>query len=179
MLRKYKAQIVGRMASTGKVLVQYVFTYFSGMTHLWVVYHKDQPPLKLKHKSFNCWGTLEGSRWFIGVTQNESPKNTPKDEDTIRQEEAKMFNFPWRGLVYVKLWPYRQMSFAKSYNEKLAPHFFKPILVVAQVGTMTYHVELPLNSTSYPLFPVSLLLATLRPHQQTSHLPSELVGNLE
>ena len=60
-------------------------------------------------------------------------------------------------LVYLMLHPYRRRSLATRANEKLAPSFYGPYPVVAQVGAVAYKLLLPLEATIHPVFHVSQL----------------------
>jgi hypothetical protein len=70
-------------------------------------------------------------------------------------------------LVYLKLQPYIQNSFAARSNQKLAFKFFGPSHIIGRVGAVAYKLELPPASAVHPIFHVSQLkqLATTLPPQ--------------
>lgn len=66
--------------------------------------------------------------------------------------------------VYLRLQPYRQSPVSKTHFPKLAPHYYRPYNVLAQVGKVTYTLQLPPTSRIHPTFYVSLLKPKIGPH---------------
>jgi Chromo (CHRromatin Organisation MOdifier) domain len=60
--------------------------------------------------------------------------------------------------VYLKLQPYRQISSkGKTGNQKLSPKFYGPFEIIAKMGKIAYHLNLPPESLIHPVFHVSQL----------------------
>ncbi|GAU38891.1 hypothetical protein TSUD_67540 [Trifolium subterraneum] len=70
-------------------------------------------------------------------------------------------SFDVNSWVYVKLRPYRQKTATSSAYTKLFPHYYGPFKVLARIGHVAYHLELPASSKIHPVFHCSLL----KPHQ--------------
>ncbi|XP_070024878.1 uncharacterized protein [Nicotiana sylvestris] len=60
-------------------------------------------------------------------------------------------------MVYLKLQPYRQTSFALRKNLKLSSKYYGPYKVLARVGMVAYKLDLPPESKVHHVFHVSLL----------------------
>ncbi|CAN0885651.1 hypothetical protein LINGRAHAP2_LOCUS15178 [Linum grandiflorum] len=60
-------------------------------------------------------------------------------------------------MVYLKLHPYKQKSVAQRKNQKLAPRFYGPFLVLKKVGAVACELQLPASANVHPVFHVSLL----------------------
>lgn len=58
-------------------------------------------------------------------------------------------------LVFLKLQPYVQSSLAPMSHQKLAFHYFGPFRVIARIGTVAYHLELPPHYAIHLVFHVS------------------------
>lgn len=58
-------------------------------------------------------------------------------------------------LVYLKLQPYIQSSVAPRSNQKLSFRYYGPFKVLARVGTVAYHVQLPDECKIHPVVHVS------------------------
>ncbi|EXC20640.1 Valine--tRNA ligase [Morus notabilis] len=70
-------------------------------------------------------------------------------------------------------------SLAWKINEKLSPRFYGPFPVLACVGQVAYHLNLPATATIHPIFHVSQLKAFNDNLEQGQPLPEQLTGNLE
>ena len=57
--------------------------------------------------------------------------------------------------VFLRLQPYKQMSFKKAKKDnKLSPKYYGPYKVLQNIGTMAYKFELPTSSRVHPIFHV-------------------------
>lgn len=65
--------------------------------------------------------------------------------------------------VYLKLQPYIQSSLVKGANHKLSFKYFGPYPVLAKIGSVAYHLQLPENSALHPVFHVSMLKKAIGP----------------
>ncbi|GAU26773.1 hypothetical protein TSUD_317710 [Trifolium subterraneum] len=70
-------------------------------------------------------------------------------------------SFDVNSWVYVKLRPYRQKTATSSSYTKLSQRYYGPFKVLARIGPVAYHLELPASSKIHPVFHCSLL----KPHQ--------------
>ena len=87
-----------------------------------------------------------------------------------RKHTKKVFNEgDW---VFLRLQPYRQMSVAWRRNLKLSPRFYGPFLILKNIGTVAYQLDLPARSQIYPVLHVSQLKLKLgRTVVPISYLP--------
>lgn len=76
--------------------------------------------------------------------------------------------------VYVKLQPYKQHSLRSHHCQKLSPRYFGPFQVVARVGTVAYHLQLPTYARIHNTFHVSLLKKKVGNQVVESKLPTEV-----
>jgi hypothetical protein len=60
-------------------------------------------------------------------------------------------------LVYLKLQPYRQISIQGNKSHKLKPKFYGSFEILTRIGTVAYHLNLPLRSLIHPVFHISQL----------------------
>ena len=63
--------------------------------------------------------------------------------------------------VYLRLWPYRQMSVAVRRNLKLSPRYYGSYTVIQKMGKVAYKLDLPPDSQIFPIFHVSYLKKTI------------------
>lgn len=66
-------------------------------------------------------------------------------------------NFQNGESVYLRLKPYRQLWTATRQNQKLAPRYYKPLLIEEKVGKVAYRLQMPLESKVHPVFHISSL----------------------
>ena len=66
--------------------------------------------------------------------------------------------------VFLRLQPYRQQSLASKGRWKLSPRYFRPFKVFQRIGSVSYKLELPLESKLHPVFHVSCLKLKLGQH---------------
>jgi hypothetical protein len=97
---------------------------------------------------------------------------TKRQADKGKSERS----FAVGDMVYLKLQPYIQSSMARRTNHKLFFKFFRPFRVLARVGKVAYHLELPNSSSVHPVFHVSQLKRSSGSQVVTSALPSDLTG---
>lgn len=152
------------------------------MTPFKVVYGRE-PPLLIPFEQ--------------GSTANHEVEQLPVQRDAILQElkdnliraqlkmkqsadkKRKDIEFQVGELAYVKLRPYRQLTLAKRLNEKLAPRFYGPFLVVERIGPVAYKLELPATAKIHPVFHVSLLKKAVGSLSVASDIPSTLTFDME
>lgn len=60
-------------------------------------------------------------------------------------------------MVFVRLQPYRKISFKGHSYHKLSPKYFGPFKVMKQVGNVAYKLDLPPQAKIHPTFHVSQL----------------------
>lgn len=80
------------------------------------------------------------------------------------------------GQAFLKLQPYIQTSVARRTNHKLRFKFFGPFPVIQSINDVTYELQLPANSSIFPVFHVSQLRHALTPGTNAS---SKLPSNAE
>lgn len=85
---------------------------------------------------------------------------------------------PWyvlgcRWFGYVRLRPYQQQSLFGSTYHKHSKRFYWPYKILAQIGIISYQLDLPLESKIHPVFHCSLLKHHQGPSPDTAPLPSE------
>ncbi|MFS8019295.1 putative nucleotidyltransferase, Ribonuclease H [Helianthus anomalus] len=97
-------------------------------------------------------------------------QNSMKAQANKKRREISFSVGEW---VYVKLKPYRQTSVSSRINKKLAPKFFGPFQIVANVGPVAYKLKLPDSSKVHPVFHVSLLKRAVSEPTETV-LPPDL-----
>ncbi|CAN1179522.1 Transposon Tf2-9 polyprotein [Linum perenne] len=73
--------------------------------------------------------------------------------DKHRSERA----FAVGDWVYLRLHPYKQSTIAARVNQKLAPRFYGPFLILEKKGAVAYKLKLPDTAAIHPVFHVSLL----------------------
>jgi hypothetical protein len=52
-------------------------------------------------------------------------------------------NFKVGDLIFLRLYPYKQLLLEKSGTKKLKPHFYGPYKVIGRVREVAYKMELP------------------------------------
>lgn len=65
--------------------------------------------------------------------------------------------------VYLKLRSYRQITVAMRRAKKIAPRFFEPYMIEAQVKKVAYQLALPPHSQVHLVFHVSQLKKAVEP----------------
>lgn len=61
------------------------------------------------------------------------------------------------SLVYLRLWPYKQMTVAMWRKLKIAPWYYGPFRVIRKVGQVAYELDLPPKTNIYLIFHISYL----------------------
>ncbi|KAK9073612.1 hypothetical protein SSX86_007936 [Deinandra increscens subsp. villosa] len=74
--------------------------------------------------------------------------------------------------VYLKLQPYVQVTLKLHSNQKLAPRFYGPFLVLERIGEVAYRLDLPPEAQIHNTFHVSLLKPARGSHDIHFPLPS-------
>ena len=85
-------------------------------------------------------------------------KNLQAVQDRIKLNSnchRRELEFKPSDLVYLKLQPFQQMSIRLQGNMKLSPRFYGLFHILARVGKVAYHLELPPHSRLHPVFHVS------------------------
>uniref|UniRef100_A0A1J3HBK6 Transposon Tf2-6 polyprotein n=1 Tax=Noccaea caerulescens TaxID=107243 RepID=A0A1J3HBK6_NOCCA len=72
--------------------------------------------------------------------------------------------------VFLKLKPYRQLTIARRFCQKLAAKYFGPFEIVERVGKAAYRLNLPVEAKIHPVFHVSQLKQVIGPTHAVSAL---------
>jgi len=90
-----------------------------------------------------------------------------RDNLTLAQNQMKQHAYQYRREIsfdvgewlFLRLQPYKKMSLKQAKNDnKLSPKYYGPYKVlVGNIGTMAYKLELPTSSRVHPVFHVSCL----------------------
>lgn len=70
-------------------------------------------------------------------------------------------------------------SLAQRVNEKLSPRFYRPFTILAKVGLVAYHLDLPDTAKIHLVFHVSQLKAFKGQQYKGLPLPEQLTDELE
>ena len=96
-------------------------------------------------------------------------------KDSKRRDVA----FSVGDTVYLKLRPYRMRTLSKKYNEKLAPKYFGPYIIIQQINPVAYKLTLPPESRLHPVFHVSQLKPVVGNPDRVLPLPTTVTDDLE
>jgi len=72
--------------------------------------------------------------------------------------------------VYLKIRPHTQVSMPSRLHPKLAARFYGPYLVVKQIGTVGFQLQLPAEAQIHPVFHVSQLKLAIGTHTAETNL---------
>ncbi|MCH94048.1 hypothetical protein A2U01_0015003 [Trifolium medium] len=72
-------------------------------------------------------------------------------------QKRRDLSFDVNSWVYVKLRPYRQKTATSASYTKLSQRYYGPFQVLARIGQVAYHLNLPPSSKIHPVFHCSLL----------------------
>ncbi|GKC44618.1 ty3-gypsy retrotransposon protein, partial [Tanacetum coccineum] len=101
-----------------------------------------------------------------------SAKNRMEVKANQKSQDVK---FNVGDLVLVKLQPYRQITLAKRFSNKLAKRYYGHYKVEARVGKVAYRLALPATSKIHPVFHVSILKPFVGDNSvEVAGLPEEL-----
>lgn len=87
-------------------------------------------------------------------------KNLHRSQQLMKQRSdghKREVEFKVGDEMFLKLRPYRQQSFARRANEKVAERFYGPFTVEARVGKVSYKLKLPEEAKIHPTFHISQL----------------------
>jgi hypothetical protein len=78
-------------------------------------------------------------------------------------------------MVYLKVQPYIQSTVAQRSNQKLSYRFYGPYKILARVGSVAYHLDLPSDARIHPVVHVSQLKPHIAPgvsvHEDIAAVP--------
>ena len=96
-----------------------------------------------------------------------------------KDSDRRDVSFKEGDLVYLKLRPYRMRALSKRFNEKLAPKYFGPYLIVKQINVVAYKLAFPDDCRIHHVFHASQLKKVVGNPDQVLTLPPTLADDLE
>lgn len=77
-------------------------------------------------------------------------------------------------MVFLKIWPYRQLSLQSRVCPKLSPRFYELFLITERIGAVAYKLQLPAESRVQLVFHIYQLKKVVGNHFILLTLPPEL-----
>ncbi|PON40467.1 Chromo domain-like, partial [Parasponia andersonii] len=148
----------------------------------YAVYGRDPPPLLPYETRSTNVEAMEHVLLDRDEMLNELKMSLPRAQHKMKHhanEARKDVKFDVGDLVYLKLRPYRLQTLAQRRNEKLAARYYGLYPVVAKVGVVAYHLELPLTAQLRPIFHVSQLCRAIGSSNSSWDIPKQLTLELE
>ncbi|CAH9140159.1 unnamed protein product [Cuscuta epithymum] len=114
--------------------------------------------------------------------RNEILRQLRYNLERAQQRMVKVANAKRRDLefqvgdkVLLKLRPHRQTTVQKRINQKLAPRYFGPFVIIRKLSAVAYKLALPPSAKVHPVFHVSQLKRVTGEHPALAELPEDLV----
>lgn len=174
------SMILVQVPSPRQILVQFFLPFGHQHQPFRALYCRDQPSLL---------DYVQGSTTIHSLEESMLHRQNMLDQLKItlvrtRQSMATTANktminhtfFFYDGWVFLRICHYHQQFVAQRTSNKLAKCFFGPFKVLHHVGSVAYHLDLPPESQSHPIFshfpPLHLPWTKNSPE---NHLPSTLI----
>jgi len=103
-------------------------------------------------------------KFHLQRAHDQMSKNLPTSTNKVRDE------------VYLKIRPHKQKSMPTRLHLKLSTRYYGPVVVIAQVGSVTYRLQFPEEAHIHPVFHISQLKRAVVNGQVGSTLPPDLQG---
>ena len=156
MSSAYHPQIDGQTEVLNRCLETYLRCFASSRQKQW----SHWLPCSVHYYESGCTtvAQIENNLCERDALLKSLQKNLQAAQDRIKLNSnchRRELEFKPSDLVYLKLQPFQQMSIRLQGNMKLSPRFYGLFRILARVGKVAYHLELPPHSRLHPVFHVS------------------------